>query len=285
MTPIENGGHVRLSERLAGARAIDLEQPRFAGMPGHPAHRPAYFYALYRRHRDYFRPAGGARRTSASGVLTMMEHSGTHIDALCHQAYDQNLHGGLPVVDVERPDGFRALGVETVAPLIGRGVLLDVAGWKGVARLAPDSSIPGADLAACAEATGVDVRPGDVLLVRTGFGACWADDEAYQHAAGVSRSGSEWAADRGVVAVGADNMAWDAVGDRDPETGLMLFAHAFLLVDKGIYILENLNLETLAASGHRSFAFVGIPLKLRGATGSPIRPLALVEPGIGAEGE
>lgn len=281
MTPGKPGGFVTLSERMAAARAFDLEQPRFAGMPGHPAHRPAYFYALYRRHRDFYQQQGGGRRTSASGVLTMMEHSGTHIDALAHQAYDQMLHGGVPVADVERADGFRALGVETVPPLIGRGVLLDLAYWKGLSRLPPDTSIPGAELAACAEAMGVGIRRGDVLLVRTGYGACWDDDDTYQHAAGIGRSGSEWAAEQGVAAVGADNMAWDAVGDRDPDTGLMLFAHAFLLVERGVYILENLNLEALAAAGHRSFAFVGIPLKLRGATGSPIRPLALVEPGEG----
>jgi kynurenine formamidase len=272
---------VTLADRIAGAQVFDLEQPRFAGMPGHPAHRPAYFYALYRRHEDTFRPDGGARRTSASGVLTMMEHSGTHMDALCHQAYDQKLHGGVAVADVERSDGFKSLGIETVPPLLRHGVLLDLAGWRGVARLPADGSIPADDLAACAAATGVDVRRGDVLLVRTGWGSCWDDDAAYQHAAGVGASGSEWAAERGVAAVGADNMAWDAVADRDPETGLMLYAHAFLLVQRGIYILENLNLETLAASGHRSFAFVGIPLKLRGATGSPIRPLALVESGEG----
>ncbi len=279
MTPTKRGNLVTLVEQLTRAKLFDLEQPRFAGMPGHPAHRPAYFYALYRRHRDHFRAEGGARRTSASGVLTMMEHSGTHIDALCHQALDQTLYGGVAVADVERPDGFRALGIETCPPLVGRGVLLDVAGWKGVSHLAPDESIQADDLTACAAATGVAVGRGDILLVRTGYGACWDDDEVYQHAAGVGRSGSEWAAECGVVAVGADNMAWDAVSDRDPDTGLMLFGHAFLLVQKGVYILENLNLETLAASGHRSFAFVGIPLKLRGATGSPIRPLALVEGG------
>ncbi len=281
MAPTRHGGVVTLADRMAAAQVYDLEQPRFAGMPGHPAHRPAYFYALYRRHRDYFRPEGGGRRTSASGVLTMMEHSGTHIDALCHQAYDQTLHGGVAVADVERADGFRQLGIETVPPLVGRGVLLDVAAWKGVPRLPADFSISGADLAACAESTGVDVQPGDALLVRTGYGACWDDDDTYQHAAGIGRSGSEWAASRGVRAVGADNMAWDAVADTDPDTGLMLFAHAFLLVEQGIYILENLNLETLAAAGHRRFAFVGIPLKLRGATGSPIRPLALVDSGEG----
>jgi kynurenine formamidase len=66
------------------------------------------------------------------------------------------------------------------------------------------------------------------------------------------------------------------VGERDPETGTTLFAHVYLLPQKGIYIMENLNLQELARERCYSFAFVGIPLKLRGATGSPLRPLALV---------
>jgi len=120
------------------------------------------------------------------------------------------------------------------------------------------------------------VQPGDVLPVRTGSGTLWDDEAAYLRAAGVGKSGTLWAAERGVVAVGADNMAWDAPDDRDPDTGAMLFAHLYLLPQKGIYILENLNLEELASERRYVFAFVAIPLKLRGATGSPIRPLALV---------
>jgi kynurenine formamidase len=76
--------------------------------------------------------------------------------------------------------------------------------------------------------------------------------------------------------VGADNMAWDVTGERDPETGATLFAHVYLLPKKGIYIMENLNLEELAKNRCYTFAFIGIPLKFTGATGSPLRPLALV---------
>ena len=116
-----------------------------------------------------------------------------------------------------------------------------------------------------------------MLLVRTGYGALWHGDEAtYLAAAGVNKSGTLWAADRGVVAVGADNMAWDAPDDRDPETGATLFAHVYLLPQKGVYIIENLNLEELGRDRRYEFAFIGIPLKLNGATGSPLRPLALV---------
>ena len=186
------------------------------------------------------------------------------------------LYGDVPAESVETAAGFTKLGIETVPPLLGRGVLLDVAGWKGVARLPDRYSISADELKACAAAQGVDLRTGDVLLVRTGFDTLWHDEAAYLRAAGVAKSGSLWAAERGVVAVGADNMSWDVPDERDPETGSTLFGHLYLLPQKGIYIIENLNLERLAAERRWAFAFVGISLKLNGATGSPLRPLALV---------
>ena len=265
-----------LAAQLAGARVFDLEQPRFAGMPLHPAHKPGYFYALHRRHRDSYRPEQFGPRSGSSGVLTMMEHSGTHIDALCHMACDLTMHGGVKVEEAERADGYSKLGAETMKPLLGRGVLLDVAALKGVARLPENYSITGEDLIAAAKAASVTVTAGDVLLVRTGYATAWDDEALYLNAAGVSKSGNIWAADQKVVAVGADNMAWDNMVERDPETKMALFGHAHLLVTHGIHIIENLNLEALAAAKIHEFGFVGIPLKFRGATGSPIRPLALI---------
>jgi kynurenine formamidase len=209
-------------------------------------------------------------------MLTMMEHSGTHIDALCHMACDLTLHGGVKVDDVERADGYRELGAETMKPLLGRGVLLDVAAHKGVAQLPQNYAITADDLVACARGEGVVVHAGNVLLVRTGYATAWEDETTYLNAAGVSKSGNIWAADQQVIAVGADNMAWDNMAERDPETNMALFGHAHLLVTHGIHIIENLNLEELAAAKIYEFGFVGVPLKFRGATGSPIRPLALL---------
>jgi kynurenine formamidase len=264
-------------DSLLAARVYDLEQPRFAGMPVHPSHKPGYFYALHRRHRDTYRPDVHGPRSSASGVLTMMEHSGTHMDALCHQACELRMFGGVAVDDAETPAGFSRLGIESAPPLLRRGVLLDVCGHKGQRVLPAKYGVTADDLAACATAQAVEVRAGDVLLVRTGYGALWGGDEkTYLDAAGVSKSGTLWAAERAVAAVGADNMAWDVPDERDPETGATLFAHVHLLTQKGIYIIENLNLEELARDGRREFAFVGVPLKFQGATGSPLRPLALV---------
>jgi kynurenine formamidase len=265
-----------LINALVSARIYDLEQPRFAGMPIHPAHRPGYFYALHRRHRDTYQPSCHGQRSGASGTIMMMEHSGTHIDALSHQARDLVMFGGIEVDAAETPNGFKHLGIETVPPLICRGVLLDVAGCKGVERLPPRTGISKDDLMACATHQGVEVRAGDVLLIRTGYAAVWNDESTYLDAAGVAKSGTLWAAEKQVVAVGADNMAWDAPDERDPETGSTLFAHVYLLPEKGIYIIENLALDELARARAWEFGFLGIPLKFMGATGSPLRPLALV---------
>jgi kynurenine formamidase len=260
---------------LRAALVFDLEQPRYFGMPIYPSHKPGYFYALHRRHGDSYNPDQNGPRTAAAGMLTMMEHTGTHIDALCHQACGFKMFGGVSVEQVETPAGFKELGVETVPPLLGRGVLLDVAAWRGQTRLPPKYSITADELQACADAEKVVVQAGDVLLVRTGYASLWHDEAAYLEAAGVHKSGTLWAAQNGVVAVGADNMSWDVPGERDPESGATLFAHYYLLPQKGIYIIENLNLEGLAKAGCYSFAFVGVPLKFTGATGSPLRPLAL----------
>lgn len=265
-----------LAAQLKSARVIDLEQPRFHGMPIHPAHKPGYFYALHRRHRDTYQPALHGPRSGASGVLTMMEHSGTHIDALCHQACNLKVFGDLESSSIETPFGFKQLGIEHVPPLLARGILLDVAAWKAQTPLPREYSISADDLIACAAAENVAPQRGDVLLVRTGYDTLWQDEEVYLQAAGVGKSGSLWAAEQGVIAVGANNMAWDVPKDVDPETGATLFGHVHLLTQKGIYIIENLDLRELAQTKQYSFAFIGIPLKFQGATGSPIRPLALV---------
>src|SRR5262249_48573131 len=158
-----------------------------------------------------------------------------------HQACDLKMFGDVSVDAVETPAGYTKLGIETVPPLLRRGVLLDVAGWKRQAPLPNGYGISADDLKACAAVQKVEVRPGEVLLVRTGAGGIWNNEEEYLKAAGVSKSGTLWAAERGVVAVGADNMGWDVLDERDPETSTTLFAHYYLLPQKGVYIMENLN--------------------------------------------
>ncbi len=202
------------------------------------------------------------------------EHAGTHLDALSHQAEHLRLHGGLEIdARVQTATGFTVHGVDTVAPIVARGTLVDLAPGG---RLEPGRRI-GLDevRAACAE-QGVEPRTGDVFLARVGGGAVLDDPAEYLRTSGMAGEVSSWLAGVGVRAVGADNAAWDWIEGVDPATGTTLPGHVILLVRSGIHIIENLWLEELARDGVREFAFVCLPLKLRGATGSPVRPIALV---------
>jgi kynurenine formamidase len=261
----------------ATRRVIDLEQPRTESMPIHPAHKQAgYRYLLHRHHEDEFDPERSGPRTGAAGVLICGEHTGTHIDALSHQADSLTLCGGVSVNEVQSPRGFSRHGVEEIPAIVAPGVLLDVAASAGVESLDPGRVVTASDLADCCEAQRVDVEAGSVALVRLGNARFWSDEERYLAGPGMDASAARWMADKNVLAVGADNMAWDVPGLEDPELGCMMPGHLLLLARHGIYIIENLNLDELAASGHHTFELVCTPLKLVGATGSPVRPLAIV---------
>ncbi|HEY4277224.1 MAG TPA: cyclase family protein [Conexibacter sp.] len=257
-----------LGGALHRARLVDLEQPRFAGQPGLDQHGAGLQFTLHRRHEP-----GLAKRTSSSGLLISSDHAGTHIDALSHQAVDCQLHGQVAVTaEVQTPTGFTTHSAEEIPPLIGRGVLLDVA---ADGPLAPRQTITVADLEKAA--AGLAIPAGATVLVRTGWGTLWDDPPRYLEAPGLNLPASQWVADHRPVAVGIDNARWDELDVVDPTVGYRSPGHALFLVQEGVYIIENLLLEELAQSGQREFAFVCLPLKLRGATGSPVRPVALLE--------
>lgn len=265
-------GSVNTNERV-----FDLEQPRTEGMPIHPAHKQAgYSYLLHRHHEDEYHPEESGPRTGAAGILICGEHTGTHMDALSHQADSLMLCGGVPVAEVQSSRGFTKHGVEEIPPIVAPGFLLDVAAKEGVESLDPGRAVTASDFDACCERQGVSVEPGSVLLARLGNARYWDDEDRYLAGPGMDASAAYWAAEKGVLAVGADNMAWDLLGLVDEELGCALPGHLILLARHGIYIIENLMLDGLAATGAHRFEFVCAPLKLVGATGSPVRPVAVV---------
>ncbi|SFJ32966.1 Kynurenine formamidase [Amycolatopsis sacchari] len=258
-----------LLDALAAARprVVDLAQPLRDGMPCSPTH-PGFHLALARRHGDVARPDG---MTGAHELLVLGGHVGTHMDALSHVAVDGRFHGGAPAV-VEN-GRYRSHGIDEVAPLVCRGVLVDVPARRGVARLAPGEPVTAEDLADS------DIREGDVVLIRTGWAQLWEDANAYvggeSGVPGLTADGAEQLAAAGVAAVGADTIALEHI---PAGAGLArLPVHRILLHEHGINLIEVLNLEPLAETGAREFVFVGAPLPVVGATGAPIRPLALVE--------
>jgi kynurenine formamidase len=263
-----------LLEVLARHEVYDLAQPFFAGMPHFPTH-PPYLFGLTRKHGDMTWEGGAS---SAADAIAFGGHVGTHIDALCHFSCDGRLHGGIQAAAVQSLGGFSELGVDTVAPILRRGVMLDIANEMNVAELPPDFSIAPAHLESAAKSAKVSVEAGDVVLLRTGWARYYPDAARYLtggpsgHAVtgpGPELDAARWLSERGVFAAGSDTIAFEKV------PAARMPVHVHLLVENGIYIIEALDLETLARNRIYEFVFMAAPLKFRGGTGSPIRPLAL----------
>jgi kynurenine formamidase len=250
-----------LWDQLSKARVYDLAQPYFTGMPHYPTH-PPFLFGLTKRHGDLVGPKG---HSSAADAIAMGSHVGTHIDALCHFSCGGKLHGGAETEPLQSyGGGLQKFSVDTIAPILRRGVLIDVAGDT---PLAPDFEITPAHL------EGADVRAGDIVLLRTGWGRYFEDARRFVNdirSPGPTLAAAQWLSSRRIFAAGSDTVPFE----RSPDSEMPVHVH--LLVESGIHIIECLNLEELARDGVREFLFVGAPMKIRGATGAPIRPLAII---------
>ncbi len=251
--------------RLAAkARVYDLSQPYFTGMPHHPSH-PPFLYSMTKKHGDFVAPGDVS---SAAESIAMGSHVGTHIDALCHFSCGGKIHDGSTIADVQSyAGGVEKLSIDTVEPILRRGVLIDLA---ADGPLSEDFVITPELLAAKSR---VPINAGDVVLLRTGWAQFWNDAAHYirqVHGPGPELAGAQWLSAHGIFAAGSDTIAFEKV----PAANMPVHVH--LLVEKGIHIIEALNLEQLAQDGIAEFLFVAAPLKIRGGTGSPVRALALV---------
>ena len=258
-----------LSRRLRQARVYDLAQPYYAGMPHHPTH-PPFLFGLVKQHGDFISAAGGS---SAADAFAAGSHVGTHIDALSHFSLHGHFYGGREVR--QSAAGVAVHGIDSVGPIVRRGVLLDIAGLRGGGSpLAKDVQISPADLDAAVESQGVTIEPGDIVLLRTGWAQYWPDARRFLaevHGPGPGRAGAEWLSSRGIFAAGSDTIAFECLPDP------IMPVHLHLLVERGIHIIECLNLEELARDRVWTFTFVASPMKLTGATGAPLSPLAFAE--------
>jgi kynurenine formamidase len=259
---------VQLLDALSAARIYDLAHTYRIGMPHHPVH-PPYLFGLTKAHGEYMR----GDVSSAAEAIALGGHVGTHIDALCHFSKEGKVFGGVNVGPVQSyAGGVNHLSIDTVGPILRRGVLLDIATYRRTDVLPVDFAIGPQVLEAAATSRSVEIRKGDVVLIRTGWARYWNNAKKYiseVQGPGIDEPAARWLSAKSIFAAGSDTIAFEFVPSQMP-------VHAHFLVEKGIHIMEALDLERLAADGVSEFVFVAIPLKLAGATGSPIRPIALV---------
>ncbi len=200
---------------------------------------------------------------------------GTQIDGLGHFGIDHVYYNGNRLEDFWRPDGLAKFGTHELPPIVTRGVLLDVARHRGVERLEGGSAIHRPEIEAMARAQGVTLRRGDVVLFHTGWQSlAKSDPKAFLASEpGLDVDGAEYLASLGVVAVGADTWGLDVLPGTDPE--IVFPVHQVLLAKNGVYILENIRTEELAADRAHEFLFVLGQPRFVGAVQMVINPVAI----------
>lgn len=278
---------VEAARMVRSGRTYSLAAVRFPGMPLFPGHPP--FQVL-----NYRTPRGiavsgaqpwGPHNQAGLGYMAeyvmATSHSGAHVDALAHMTVgsDQHWYGGGRA-DHHLTDAGPTVGDAAKLPaFFTRGVLLDVAGHRGIGCLPAGSPIAADELDAIAQAQGVEVRRWDVVLIRTGYMSLWPDAQlmAVHKTPGPDLSAARWLLERGVIATGTDTETYEVQPAPDPGSpSNPQPVHTLLLIDNGVYLMESLDLEELARDRAYEFLFVALPLKIRGATGSMVDPLAVV---------
>jgi kynurenine formamidase len=256
-------------------KVYDLGRIIEAGIPSHPFHGPIMILTYHRQAED-LRSSG--KTNTAGGMntrLEMSDHTGTHLDGLNHISISERLYNGYDADTLTGAAGTSKLGMEKTPPIVTRGILVDVATHKGVKVLKAGESVTAKDLKDALAEEGVGLKRGDAVLVATGWGRLWMqNNRKYSNSCpGIDLSAAEWLAEEGIVIFGADT--WN--GEVDP-TKVQRGAdrvHQHLLVKNGIRIIENMYLEELQRDKVTEFLFVCLPLRLKGATASPVTPIAI----------
>ena len=260
---------LKAARLIQTGRVIELGQVLRPSMP------------LGARHFDlYVKPTGpftGSNRRGSNEelVVTEMGQVGTQFDGFTHQTIGDSLYNCVDMNEVMTRDGFTRLGVENVGTLMTRGVLIDVAALKGVDMLPDTYEITVDDLRQALDRQGVALEPGDAVLIHTGWGVLWDSDPDRFMATnpGIGVSAAEWLVEHDPMLLGADNQPVEVSPNPDPQVSLPI--HQIMLVVNGIHLVERMKLDELAAAGVHEFAFVVQPLKIEGATGSTVVPVAI----------
>lgn len=208
-------------------------------------------------------------------LITASPHLGTHVDGLAHISCHGRMFGDHELSDVYGDFGWAVNGMEHSRAVVGRGVLLDVARAKGVDHLDDRYEITPADVEATLEAQGTQLRSGDSVLVRTGWLGAWYEhdpDRYFASQPGVGPDAALWLYERGMALLGTDTSGTEVIPMPDPERT----THGVMLVERGVHLIEIMDLEALAAEGRDAFLFLCLPLRITGATGSWVRAVAVV---------
>lgn len=209
----------------------------------------------------------------ADDVIILPTHGTTHVDALAHVWADGRMWNGYSCNQVSSI-GARKCSIETMGPIVTRGIFLDFAGPGGPCEFGEVAVSPD-ELQSAFEMTGLRAEPGDALIVRTGWLKRWREGQAKETLwAGLDPSCAQWIDEMGFALVAADNIAVEYGPSPLPCNAAPM--HVELMRNRGVVFMELLDLEVLAETGRHDFLFMVSPLPIVGGVGSPVNPVAVL---------
>ena len=215
------------------------------------------------------------RRSNEELIVTELGQVGTQFDMFPHQTIGDSTYNCVKIDDIATRGGFTKMGVDGIGTLFTRGLLIDVAAYKGVDMLQAGYEITPDDLQGALRRENLSIEPGDAVLIHTGWGKLWGVDNAKYNAScpGIGAPAAEWLAKQNPMLFGSDNFPVEVAPN--PDKAISLPVHQIALVVNGIFLLENMKLDELAAKHVHEFAFAVQPLKIKGGTGSTVAPVAI----------
>lgn len=225
--------------------------------------------------RTFMNEPSNRRGSNEEIVIAEIGQVGTQFDGFAHQTHENSWYNCFKVAENSTRTGFQKLGVHNVGALFTRGVLIDVAGFKGVEMLDDTYEITVADIEGALRKQNTALHPGDAVLIHTGWGRLYGRDNArfVKTCPGIGIQAAQWLISKDPMLLGADN--WPVEVSPNPDKQLSLPVHQIALVVNGVHLLENLKLDELAARQVYEFAFVMQPLKIQGGSGSTVAPIAV----------
>jgi kynurenine formamidase len=257
-----------------GGRVFDLTQPISSDSPRLPRVMSPYTMCMWSHpvsSRHHLEATLGIENEMgyADERVEFDLHTGTHVDALGHAWIGDRTYNGLTVREVVTNWGLRRLGIENLPPVVARGVLVDMPAHLG-RELEPGESIGVRELEGALAGQGVELRRGDVVLIRTGWARYYADgtDRFVASWPGIGVAAARWLAEREPVVVGADTLGLEVYPDEVPTVHSPV--HQLLLATIGLYILEQADLDALSAAGVHEFLVLCLAPKFVGGTAAPV---------------
>jgi kynurenine formamidase len=225
--------------------------------------------------RTFMNDLSNRRGSNEEIVIPEIGQVGTQFDGFAHQSHEDSHYNCFKTGAISSRGGFTKLGIEKVGTLMTLGVLIDVAGLKGVDMLPDTYEITIKDLQDALAKQRITLQPGDAVLINTSWNKLWAKDNAryVKSCPGIGVAATEWLARQDPMLIGSDGWPVEVAPNPDPK--LSLPVHQVALVVNGIHLLENLKLDDLAAKQVYEFAFVMQPIKAQGFTGSTVAPVAI----------